>query len=155
MIVEQNISIWIQIAPTLPDSSTSTAKNDSCTIFPLEYFSDSASLYSEGVSNFQVVKDPSLPYILYKYTLTANLKTVNGKVTTSFSAQSKTSALTKAIIENSSSEGVAVARTTAESEAELSDVEVSTKQVKIQVDHYWYFNWEDFRPPPIHDTQVR
>ena len=64
MIIENNITLWIQIAPNIIPSKPSRTKKETekeasrndrnhCTVFPIDYFANLNSSYSQGVSNFE------------------------------------------------------------------------------------------------------
>ena len=86
MIVENGISLWVQLAPRSPNGITPpTSATDSCTLFPIEFLSNHSSMYSQGISNFVEMRNSSLPYVLYMYDLTASVTVgENGQVHTRF-----------------------------------------------------------------------
>jgi len=89
MIVEQNIVLWVQLAPSKGgagmDRPPSRAPHDTCAVFPLEFFSDSSSIHANGISNFQVSAATHRSFTKYSYTLTAYRKTLDtGKTVTQF-----------------------------------------------------------------------
>ena len=91
MIIENNITLWIQLAPSGLDSyfedGVYTAGGGNCGVFPLEFFMDSASIYSKGVSDFKIIQGASaeIPYIEMSYTITAyTQEQKDGRVRTTF-----------------------------------------------------------------------
>lgn len=76
MIVENNITLWVQLAPggleNFFANGTYIPGDANCGVFALEFFSDSSSLYSKGVSEFKIAEvNPSNPYVEMTYTVTA------------------------------------------------------------------------------------
>ena len=91
MIIENNITLWIQLAPSGLDTyfvdGVYKAGGGNCGVFPLEFFMDSASIYSKGVSDFKITQGASseTPYIEMSYTLTAYTQEQNdGRIRTTF-----------------------------------------------------------------------
>lgn len=90
MIVENNITLWIQLAPSGLENffvnGSYTPGDANCGVFPLEFFSNSSSLYSKGVTKFKVVEfNTSDPYVEMTYTITAYSSVQkDGKIETTF-----------------------------------------------------------------------
>lgn len=75
MIIENNITLWIQLAPSglekFFSNGTYIANTANCGIFPLEFFKNSSSPYSQGITNFSVAAfSPDQSYVEISYTLT-------------------------------------------------------------------------------------
>ena len=92
MIIERNIRVWIQLAPqsmngTLPSKTDA----DTCPLFPIEFFSNSSSEYSAGISNFEAHHNTDDPFVRYRYDLTATVQYTNtGKQIITFQSMSST-----------------------------------------------------------------
>lgn len=83
MIIENSISLWIQLAPSGLDNyfknNTYIQSIGNCGVFPLEYFMNSNidskdskhSIYNKGITNFEIIDNKDMPYMDMKYTLTA------------------------------------------------------------------------------------
>ena len=102
MIVENDIRMWVQLAPDKWDKYLSrgdvsprsyNAGTGSCGVFPLEFFmmGDRNSTYNQGVSDFQIVTNLAelekgkVPFVEMRYTLTANVRSMaDGSVQTVF-----------------------------------------------------------------------
>lgn len=90
MIIENNITFWIQLAPSGLENffadGVYTPGTSNCGVFPLEFFNNSNSGQSQGVSNFRVINhNPNLSYVEMAYTITAYTSTRdNGRVSTTF-----------------------------------------------------------------------
>ena len=102
MIIENDIRMWVQLAPDKWDKylsrgdvspRTYTPGSGSCGVFPLEFFmmGDKNSTYNQGVSNFQIVTNLAelekgkVPFVEMRYTLTAHVRSMaDGSVQTIF-----------------------------------------------------------------------
>jgi hypothetical protein len=90
MIIENNISLWIQLAPSGLENfllnGTYIATTANCGIFPLEFFKDSSSVRSQGVTNFSVAAfTPEQSHVEITYTLTGYTSIVeDGRTRTTF-----------------------------------------------------------------------
>ena len=90
MITENNITLWIQLAPSglerFFSNGTYIANAANCGIFPLEFFKDSSSPHSQGITNFSVsAYSVDQSYIEISYTLTGYTSILeNGRTKTTF-----------------------------------------------------------------------
>ena len=102
MIIENDIRMWVQLAPDKWDKYLSHGDvspraynpgTGSCGVFPLEFFmmGDRNSTYYQGVSDFQIVTNLAelekgkVPFVEMRYTLTANVRSMaDGSVQTVF-----------------------------------------------------------------------
>eukprot|EP01041_Mallomonas_annulata_P001340 gene1340-2589_t len=171
MILEQNISMWIQLAPTSPNGLTpSRSAEDTCSLFPVEFFDDPLSPYSTGISGFRTTRDPSLPYVIYYYDVTGYVRVSDsGEVITLFRVPDEPSVASATTSEEEVSAGLdtetgtemgmevrkgARRRFLSVQTTAMATVSSSWTKVTMSVEHYWYYNWEDFQPPPDGDTQA-
>lgn len=213
MIIENNITLWIQLAPSGLENfyanGVHTPGTANCGVFPLEFFHNPNSGYSQGVSNFEVIKhNTDDPYVEMAYTITAYTSVQdNGRVSTTFDDMSinrhvrSTEHISPNDLDPASSthfetdsvetevnfklndksvhkeefnedslkivgdnviekEGV-----TAELDSEdlliklesvtLEEIPLIWKKVSVNVRHFWYHKWRDFRVPPPEDELVR
>jgi hypothetical protein len=170
MIIEQNISYWVQLAPNnISDfylHGKYTVGKGSCGVFPLEFFVDTTSPYSSGVSNFHVITDQTAletqSYVELSYTLTAYTKLLpDGKKRTIFIEPSnleetlsseESPVISENVLTDSSHTSGKGGGVTSEG---LRGSE-SSEWVKIvrHVNHIWYHHWEDFKVPPAEDEPV-
>jgi hypothetical protein len=90
MIIENNITLWIQLAPSGLENfvlnGTYIATTANCGIFPLEFFKDSSSVHSKGVTNFSVAAfTPEQSHVEITYTLTGYMRiSEDGRTRTTF-----------------------------------------------------------------------
>ena len=90
MIIENNITLWIQLAPSGLENFISNgayiATTANCGIFPLEFFKDSSSLHSQGVTNFSIAAfTPEQSHVEITYTLTGYTSILeDGRTRTTF-----------------------------------------------------------------------
>ena len=208
MIVENNITLWVQLAPSglenfyVNDIYTPGTAN--CGVFPLEFFNNSSSGYGQGVSNFRVLNhNPSLPYVEMAYTITAYTSTQdNGRVSTTFEDMSinrhirSTEHMLKCDLDptharNFRTKSALISESdlppikadeimedglnmvgddviegggvTAELDSNdllqlesvtLEEIPLTWKKVTVNVKHFWYHKWKDFRVPPPEDEPV-
>lgn len=72
MILERNISLWVQVAPDSHAGVMPIVRDNSknsCPVFPLEFFANTSSIYHTGVSNFREIRNTTLPYVQFQYDL--------------------------------------------------------------------------------------
>ena len=90
MIVENNITLWVQLAPSGLENfymnGTYIPGDANCGVFPLEFFSNSSSPYSRGVTKFKIAEyNTSSPFVEMIYTITAYSSIQNdGRTETTF-----------------------------------------------------------------------
>lgn len=128
MILENNISLWIQIAPFSSDgsfplnSSKSTSKY--CDVFPFNFFS---STDNKITFNNQDTKD----YYNFSYTLNGySHQLQNGTYETIITSSSSLSNNTN----------------TCQNDLEHNDNNSSTF-IQQTIEHIWFYHWDDFSIP--------
>jgi hypothetical protein len=214
MIIENNITFWVQLAPSGLENffadGVYTPGTANCGVFPLEFFNNSISGYSQGVSNFRVINhDPSLPYVEMAYTITAYTSTQdNGRVSTIFEDMSinrhirsterilkhdhdpttsrkfRIKSANSALIAESDVSPIEIEEYVDDNYVDLvgddviegggggvtdeldsydllkqesvtlEEIPLTWKKVTVNVKHFWYHKWKDFRVPPPEDEAV-
>lgn len=75
MIIENNITLWIQLAPSGLESyyknGSYVQNSGNCGVFPLEYFIHGDTSHSNGITNFEIIHDPLKAFVEMKYKVTA------------------------------------------------------------------------------------
>jgi hypothetical protein len=129
MIIEQNITHWIQLAPDT--NPLSPRENSNCANFLFEFFGNLSSESSLGISNFTFVNREDV----------FSSKAFHANVSYTLTAYTR-----KSQSEYNSVETVF--------QKPIQDDEESWAEVVRHVRHIWYFRWKDFQVPPVEDDEV-
>lgn len=129
MIMENNISLWMELAPTLPSLDVLTNVSywmtlDTCKPFAL-FLNSSINGYDQGVSDFRIhnleqASNGSVPFLWLSYSLTG-YQSQNSSDSSTFTFDKPSTPF---------------------------------KVYQQTVNHYWYLNWTDFSVPPPSDNAV-
>lgn len=135
MIIEQNISYWISLAPysvegQAPPQPVKGITTRYCRVFPLHFMSEleNDKAYTKGITNFSFsneLLDRKVPYINMSYIVSAYYRNNGDKFEIEFNDPIK--------------------------EANVTIGEPWEKRTQF-VRHIWYYNWKDFTVPPVEDA---
>jgi protein tyrosine phosphatase len=150
MIIEQEISLWIQLSPDLPAHdlghlTLSDIQRDSmikgpCVVFPIEFFMNSSNnQYAQGIrnlrfNNIDFEKDSivSVPYVNMSYDVHAYV----------------------AVGENNTWQTMFENPCGAEDVSTCTVDNTEWQKRERSVSHIWYTGWRDFLTPPADDDDV-
>jgi hypothetical protein len=150
MMLERNVSLWVQIAPfsedgTVPSPHWLRQNHPSkyCEVFPMQYFLDATaeSPHAEGISDFSYEHDETSHLYRMSYTLTGYI----ALLLPDESPRPQT-ALTSPCDSSQESCGA---------EGECVDGRgVRWARREVRVRHLWFYKWEDFSIPDRKHWQV-
>lgn len=143
MIIERNVSLYMQFAPLsrtgqapepIDRTRVYTSKTDLCRAFPFDFVGKTGELAkTPGVSEISYSHSPEMHYYTVRFRLTAIVR---------LSSEDQEVTFHKFVDDMNEEER--------EMCSELSELEVRA----IDVEYIWYTNWEDFEPPPMEDLPV-
>lgn len=137
MLVEQNVSLWVQLAPFIDQSGTNNTHTASqCQMNPSAFFDVSQRLNSTYVSLHNLRQIPLQEYGLQRPTF--SVETFDVHYYSSSSSTERTKRVTNTVTQDSS----------------FYPAAETTTAASHQVTNVWYNNWRDFEVPAPEDEQV-